>query len=104
MNAAQAIKPMSGSKWVLFCTSSFATQIELAFHGLVILRYDCYDFMFENFRTEYYIRALDATVCLGPTKNLALCWTLRGGMMSPVVKHGPASYALPGCMYGAGAS
>ena len=38
------------------------------------------------------------TVCLGSTNHLALCWTLPGGMMSQVVKNGPASYIVPGCM------
>ena len=32
---------------------------------------------------------------LRSVNNLALCWTLHGGMMSPVVKNCPASYIVP---------
>ena len=38
------------------------------------------------------------TVRLGRNHQLALCWTIRGVMVSLVVKNDPMSYIVPGCM------
>ena len=51
-----------------------------------------------HFRQIRHYFCILSTVCLGSTNNLALCWTFHGGMISPVVKNGPVSHIVPGCM------